>query len=290
MISIAKHMDEYDIAQEVRLERKVHKGSFLLLEGDTDIKRFSRFIAEAECSIVNCYGRPKAIAATKMLYDEGFLGLLAVIDADFDRITGKLEQHEGLIYAEAHDLDLDWARPEVVARYLAEVGEKTKCVLHGPPEEVIAKILLGLKPVSVARLLNYLRYITYKLSDIDVSVCFAKFSVDLDGYVASIFHDHRPPVSVATKEALKLQITRAAGKEYDLYQLTNGHDFHCALGASLRDDLGSRREVHTWGKEVEMHLRLGLDESEFRRLSVYQAICKWVRENRPFNILQAELT
>jgi hypothetical protein len=40
MISIQRHMDEYDIAQEVRLERKVHKGSFLLVEGITDIKRF----------------------------------------------------------------------------------------------------------------------------------------------------------------------------------------------------------------------------------------------------------
>lgn len=67
MISIARHMDEYDIAQEIRLERKVHKGSFLLLEGDTDIKRFSRFIDEAKCSIVNCYGRRRAIAATEML-------------------------------------------------------------------------------------------------------------------------------------------------------------------------------------------------------------------------------
>jgi hypothetical protein len=37
MISIAKHMDEHDIAQEVRLERKLHKGSFLLVEGTTDI-------------------------------------------------------------------------------------------------------------------------------------------------------------------------------------------------------------------------------------------------------------
>jgi len=288
MISIAKHMDEYDIAQEVRLERKVHKASFLLLEGDTDIKRFNRFISEVECSIVNCYGRRKAIAATKILYDEGFLGVLSVIDADFDRITGKLEQHEGLIYSEAHDLDLDWARPEVVARYL-EVGEKTKCALHGPPEEVIAKILAGLKPVSVARLLNHLKYITYKLSDVDVSVCFANFSVDIDGYVASIFRD-RPQVSAGTKGTLKLQITRATAKEYDLYQLTNGHDFHCALGACLRDDLGSRRDVHTWGNEVETHLRLALDESEFRRLSVYQAISKWVSENRPFNILQAVLT
>jgi len=224
-----------------------------------------------------------------MLYDEGFLGALAVIDADFDRITGNLDQHEGLIYSQNHDLDLDWARPEVIARYLAEVGEKTKCDLHGSPGEIIEKILVGLKPISVARLLNHCKHITYKLSDIDISACFANFSVDIDGYVASIFQN-RPPVPIAKKEALKQQIARAAGKEYDLYQLTNGHDFHCALGASLRHDLGSRRHFHTWGSEVEKHLRLTLNDSDFKRLLVYGAICEWVRKNPPFKILQAQLS
>ena len=46
MIYIARHMDEYDIAEEVRLERKVHRGSFLLVEGITYIRRFGPFIDE----------------------------------------------------------------------------------------------------------------------------------------------------------------------------------------------------------------------------------------------------
>jgi hypothetical protein len=289
MISIARHMDEYDIAQEVRLERKVHKGSFLLLEGDTDIKRFSRFIDEAACSIVNCYGRRKAIAATKMLYDEGFLGALAIIDADFDRITGKLELHEGLVYSAAHDLDLDWAKPNVVARYLAEVGDKAKCDLHGPTEAIVEKILEGLKPVSVARLLNHLGHISYRLSDIDVSNCFGRFSVDLEAYVALVFGDR--PVAVATKDAIRRRISLAvSAKEYDLYQLTNGHDFHCALGASLLDDLSSRRPPRTWGSEVEIHLRLAFDSADLKALSVHRDILEWVRDNQPYRILQVNLT
>jgi hypothetical protein len=169
MISIGRHMDEFDIAQEVRLERKVHKGSFLLTEGDTDIKRFAVFIDDNVCSLVNCYGRRNSIEAIKILYKDGFLGALGVVDADFDRIEGKLERHEGLVYSEAHDFDLDWANANVIERYLAEVGEKAKCVLHGPAVDVIGKILDGLKPVSVARLLNHRKQILHKLSGIDVS-------------------------------------------------------------------------------------------------------------------------
>ena len=66
-----------------------------------------------------------------MLYDEGFPGALAVVDADFDRVTNSLLSHEGLIFSALHDLDLDWATPYVVERYLSEVGDKEKCDRYG---------------------------------------------------------------------------------------------------------------------------------------------------------------
>jgi hypothetical protein len=111
--------------------------------------------------------------------------------------------------------------------------------------------------------------------------------VDLDKYVALIFRDKS--VTDGTKTALKQQIVRAAGQAYDLRQLTNGHDFHCALGASLRSDLGSRRVVHTWGREVEMHLRLSFSDDEFKASSVYWEICQWLENNHPYRILQPRL-
>jgi hypothetical protein len=266
----------------------VHKGSFLLLEGDTDIKRFSPFVDDDACSFVNCYGRRKAIEAIKILYDEGFVGAVAVIDADFDRITGNLLSHEGLIYSASHDLDLDWASPTVVDKYLSEVGDLAKVGQHGSVDDLMAKILIGLTPVSVARLLNHLKHIRYKLSDIDVSKCFVSFSVDIDGYIELVFKE-RPAIQ-SIKDALKRQITRATGQHnHNLRQLTNGHDFHCALGASPRSELGSRREAHTWGREVEMHLRLSFGDNDFKASQVYEDVAAWVRENTPYKVLHSRL-
>ena len=288
MISIARHIDEYDIAQEVRLERKVHKGSFLLLEGDTDIKRFNPFVDDDACSIVNCYGKRKAIEAIKILYDEGFDGAVAVIDADFDRITGNLLVHEGLIYSTSHDLDLDWATSTVIDKYLFQVGDITKLRHHGSTDDLVTKILVGLGPVSIARLLNHLNHIRYKLSGIDVSQCFRSFSTDIDGYIDLIFKERS--ATQPEKNALRQQITRAAAQHtHDLHQLTNGHDFHCALGASLRRELGSRRDVHTYGSEVEMHLRLTFGDNDFKASQVYENIAAWVRENTPYKILHSRL-
>lgn len=288
MISIARHMDEFDIAREVRLERQVHKGAFLILEGDTDIKRFGPFVDEVACSVVNCYGRDKGVEATKMLYEDGFEGCLAIVDADFDRLTRKLQVHEGIIYSERHDLDLDWAQPNVVKRYLAEAGDKTKCAVHGPTDKIIMKVMEGLRPVSVARLLNHLKQISQKLSEINVVDCFRSFSVDLDDYLALIFQGYSPTAGV--RDAVKQKISQAMrARNYDLYQLTNGHDFHCALGACLMNELGSRKSPQAWGKEVEMHLRLAFDTEDFKASFVFNAICQWVSENPPFRILRPSL-
>jgi hypothetical protein len=287
MISIARHMDEYDIAEEVRLERKVHRGSFLLVEGITDIKRFGPFIDEKECSLVNCYGRRKAIEAVKILYDEGFPGALGAVDADFDRVDNQLEQHEGLVYSESHDFDLDWAQPTVLGKYLNQVADNEKKKIHGSASEIFTKILQALKPVSVARLLNHRKRIGFRLSHIDVSACFRNFAVNLDGYVDLIFEGC--VASEQGRKELKEQISRATNQRYDLYQLTNGHDFHSALGECLRSELASRRPQQTWASEVELHLRLVFTDDEFRASEIYRQIRMWIRDNPPYRVLSSRL-
>jgi hypothetical protein len=287
MISIERHMDEYDIAQEVRLERKVHKGSFLLVEGITDIKRFGPFIDENECSLVNCYGRQNAIETIKMRYEQGFPGALGAVDADFDRVERRLEVHEGLVYSESHDFDLDWARPTVLEKYLYEVADGEKRKIHGSANDIFAKIIQGLKPVSVARLLNR-RRIDYKLSRVDVSACFADFAVDLEQYVNLIFEGYE--VTNERCIALKDQISRASDQDYDLYQLTNGHDFHSALGACLRRELASRRPQQTWASEIELHLRLVFTDDEFKDSEIYSQVRMWIRDNPAYRILHSRLS
>src|SRR5882724_13409015 len=105
--------------------------------------------------IGECYGRKNAVEAIKLLYEDGFAGVLGIVDADFGRVDDSLEQHEGLLYSEAHDFDLDWARPKVVERYFAQVADPEKRKPHGSANDLIDKILEGLKPVSVARFLNH---------------------------------------------------------------------------------------------------------------------------------------
>ena len=268
----------------MRMERQALKRySFLLLEGITDIKRFERYVDQNSCSMVNCYGRDNAIGAVELLCDEGFLGPIATVDADFDRIIGTIKLHEGIVYSDKHDLDLDWLTPDILERYLLEVGDRAKYTFCGSASEIIEKIMLGLKPISVAKLLNKQGLIRYKLSEINAGKCFAGFKVDIGSYVGMIFEGH--PANTIKVNELKSKIADMMHNDFDLWQLTNGHDFHCALGVSLRNELGNRTPSQTRGSEVKSHLRLANDEKDFKTTTVYAAICAWTEENSPFRIL-----
>jgi 5S rRNA maturation endonuclease (ribonuclease M5) len=67
-------LEAWDIAAQVRLERQIHKGAFLIVEGPNDDKVLSRFSHDQRCSIVIAFGKPNVVGALDLLEEEGFPG------------------------------------------------------------------------------------------------------------------------------------------------------------------------------------------------------------------------
>lgn len=288
MISIARDLDAFDIAQEIRQERQVHKGSFLLLEGDKDIKRFGKFTDEARCSIVNCFGRENLIGAIEILYEDAFPGALGLADADFDRLNGELNSHEGLIFSECHDFDLDVACSTVMDRYLAEVAHDDKCEEHGGVIGIREWLFKASKPLSVLRFISHIQKLGYRLTDIrhrDILAENSEINVDLMVESVSLGKNS----DVKQKNHLKGMVNSHLQKVYDAYQITNGHDFLTMLGIALRSKLSDRHAAQTWGSEVELHFRLSYSDEDFAATPTFAAIVNWQDENPPYIILKTSL-
>jgi hypothetical protein len=287
MISIARELDAHDIAQELRQERQVHKGSFLLLEGDRDIKRFTKFVDENACSIQNCFGRENLLGAIEILIDEGFPGVLALADADFDRIDGCLPCNEAIIFSESHDFGLDIASSDVLRRYLAEVGHQDKCDEHGGHEGVRTRLFDACKPLSVFRYLSHRQSLGYQLDQIRHYEISADWTVDLDLLVEQV--SSGPFAAENKKQATKRLLRDHVAQEFDLLQITSGHDFLAMLGLALQGKLGDRRADQAWASEVEVHFRLAFSEEDFVRTPLFFAILNWQAENEPYVVLKASL-
>jgi Protein of unknown function (DUF4435) len=287
MISIAKDIDAHDIAQEIRQERQVHKGSFLLLEGDRDIKRFTKFIDENACSIQNCFGRENLIGAIEILYDEGFPGVLGLADSDFDRLNNCLPTSEGIIFSESHDFDLDIARSDVLRRYLVEVAHQDKCDALGGPNGVRALLYEACKPLSVFRYLSHTQNLEYRLSQVRHHEICNGASVDADLLIEHVSSGRFGAEN--KKQEMKRLVRNHTAREFDFQQLTNGHDFLTMLGILLQGKLGDRKPPQAWGSEIEIHFRLAFSEEDFVVTPFFAAILQWQNENKPYLILKAAL-
>ncbi len=99
------NIDGFYIAAQIRLIRQVRKGTVLILEGDSDGKVFDRFIDTTSCDIEVAFGKKNVLDALDLLEDEGFPGVVALVDSDFDRILELKSTLVNLCVTDQHDLD-----------------------------------------------------------------------------------------------------------------------------------------------------------------------------------------
>ena len=275
MISIGQLMDASDIVAEIRMERQASPSAFILMEGTTDIRRFEQFIDNNITSTVNCWGKEKLLSAVKSLNESNFSGFLALADADFDRIIGDIEYIENIIYSEGHDFDIDSFRTSVFIRYITEVGDETKCKSHGETHDILEKIAIGIRPLSGAKLANRKNRIQIQFSEINWCPAFDGMSFNREQLAFLVLKKGAPDRS-AIENFLKVVSEEESN---DLWQVTNGHDFSCALGISLRTQIGSRKWPQTTSEEIERHIRLALCESDFKEMKIFECILEWQRES-----------
>lgn len=276
------------VARHIRMERQSDKSrSIVMVEGGTDIKRFKQYVDNSKCILVNCWGRPKALEAVSLLQQKPPAGIIAILDADFDRMLNRLSKDVRVVYSDRHDFDLDWITPDILGLYLEQVGEDSKVVAHGGASAIFDKIVDGLRPISSARHLNAKRLIPYKVSHLNAGDYFLNFSVRLDRYIDDLIG--KATINEQQKKELRVAIESNAQGNHDLLQFTNGHDFHCALGASLRCELGARKEAQSYGSECELHFRLVFNNDKFKETKLYKSILSWENTNNGFFVLKDEL-
>jgi hypothetical protein len=95
---------------------------------------------------------------------------------------------------------------------------------------------------------------------------------------------------ISEQQELKRLLVSGAAQNFDLEQLTNGHDLNAMLGLALQGRLGDRKPDQTFSAEVKIHLRLAFSDEDFVRTPLFLAILRWEDVNVPYVILKRPLT
>lgn len=274
------------VANQIRLSRSQFLGTFLIVEGDTDKRFYSRFTEAEACRTVIAYGRENAVAASEMLERGGFAGVLAVVDADFDVLEGKIFADSNIFLTDTHDLETMMMKSPALEKLLLEMGSESK--QEGFRKKLgkeVREVLLeeGLR-------LGYLRWVSLRHGHAlkFEGLSYRNFTdlvtlaVNQSKLIRTVKdHSQKPQLS---DQELQRQIEAIRDEAHDKWLVCCGHDLIGLLSVGLHKALGSRnwKEVET--EILERSLRLAYEFAWFLDTRLYASIKEWEEINNPFQV------
>lgn len=273
---------------QIRLRRSTFKGTFLLVEGDTDKKFYSRFIDRAACQIVILSGKPsskqRVIAVLEKLENSEFQGILAIVDADCDRLLETLPYNSpNLLRTDTHDLETMLLKSPALEKVLAEFGS----------EEKISKFQREIRDVLLVAGLSvgYLRWIS-QVERLELTFNGIDFGKFIDKNTIEI--QETQLIEVVKKKSQRLDINNQdisdrivsiKNPSHDPWQVCCGHDLVEIFSWALRKAIGSHNPNDVKPESLERNLRLAYETADFYQTHLYCEIRTWESNNQPFKVL-----
>jgi hypothetical protein len=278
----------HEIANEIRMKRQLHPGSFVIVEGPKDLQVYRRFFDPNGCRLVPSFDKEKAMRALDLLEKEGFPGIVAIVDSDFWVLKKHVPSSENLFTTDTHDLETMIIRSPALEKVLAEYASEAKIEKFQQANGAsVREKLLG-----VARVIGLLRW----LSERD------GLGLDFDGLAYKKFTSME---SLEINISNLIRIVKSRSKAIDLneqemtkklrelmqacigqiWHICCGHDLVNLLSIGLRKLFGSRKAVDVNSEHLEVGLRLAYELAFFVETELYNSLKDWGQKDTRFRIV-----
>ncbi|MDB9312411.1 DUF4435 domain-containing protein [Spirulina sp. CS-785/01] len=269
-------------ANQIRMRRSSFLGTFLLVEGDTDKKFYYNLINRDLCQVVTLSGKPsskeRVIVVLRILNQDNFQGVLAIVDADFDHLLDSPVSWPNLFRTDTHDLETLLIQSPALEKVLIELGSEEKIKQFS---QDIRETLL-----NAGLSLGYLRWISQQdgLNLTFNGLKFNKFindkslAINENDLIKAVKNKSQQPD--LSNPQLQEQLTTFKNNTHDPWQVCCGHDLVEILSLGLRKTLGTNNKVEP--EKVEISLRLAYEAVYFQDTTLYADICQWETDHPPF--------
>jgi Protein of unknown function (DUF4435) len=286
-------------ANEIKMLRSTFSGTFLLVEGRSDETFYKNFVDQNTCRIRVTGGKQRAIDILQILDNEAapngstFAGVLAIVDADFDRLESSPHQSPNLLRTDTHDLETMILQSPALDKLLAIFASDDKLKEFG------RDVRTALLEAGIS--IGYFLWLS-KSENLNLTFDGIKFNEFIDKETLQInelklINEVRNKSQPASKSALSdpsaVQKRIAAKKkdDHDPWQVCRGHDLVEILSIGLRKALGSNKATDVEARSderkstLENQLMLAYDAAYFLKTRLYQEILAWESRNQPFRVL-----
>jgi hypothetical protein len=257
----------------------------VLVEGDDDAHLLERHVDLTRCSLEVMHGRPRVIEVLHKLRARPVVGVVSVVDADYDRLLGTPIADPDVIVTDTHDIETTLFRSAALDHVLRELGERGLVAVVG---DARARILKAAAHIGAARLVcrkkgwsvqfegvDYEEFVDAKTLEVNPQALIRSLS----GRQAGTLPQHR-----MTDEAAAL-VEREVKMLHPYWDLCQGHDVASILSIALRRLLGTRRKSEVDPERLELELRLAFDSSDFRASHLHASLRAWEARNSGFRVV-----
>lgn len=277
-------------ANAIQMRRSTFSGAFLLIEGNSDRTFYERFIDGKECQIVVTSGKSRAISILKILEGFSFQGVVAIVDADFDRLENFVSTSPNLIQTDTHDLETMLLISPALEKVICEFGirsddESSRQKMTDFSNTVRTKLLDCGIPIGYLRWISLQESLNLTFDGIE----FAKF---IDGKTIQICLKNlikevknKSQAHLLQTEDLQRKIENQRDDSHDPWQVCCGHDLVEILSLGLRQLASKKNKSEVKPDDLERSLRLAYEGVFFYQTQLYTKIRLWESSNPTFRVL-----
>jgi hypothetical protein len=284
-------INQYAIANSIRLARTGFCGCFMITEGDTDARLYKQFIDQDSCRVVVGFSKDLALLTLEILEREGFGGVLAVIDADFSHLEIDYPASQNVVVTDDHDAEIMMIKSPALERVIDEHGSSDKIdrLLRDTAIDVRQLLLSKSLAIGYWRWLSVRESLGIKFEDIQYQRVIDRATLNFrDDRLLEIMRS-KSNLPRAEWDAVYERLSRLKAIEADPWQVVCGHDVTAALAIGLERVLGSLGSGVVSGPSLERELRLSYQESYFRETRLYQELRDWESRNPPYRLFRSSM-
>lgn len=279
MVSIRDSINGISIANNIRMLRPTHEGSFLLVEGSTDAGVMKGFCESDNCMIVVCVNRSNLIDAMNELGKSDFPGIVALADRDYATLTGYPVVNGKVVYTDENDLEMTILHSPALCEVLEAFGSEAKVeAVTGSIDGKIVELLCeSASVVGTLRLLSQRNGWNLRFEKMTYQFKRGKsFSLDERATVQHLL-GRSEMWGKLDEEMLVTEVENRDQLCREHRELCNGHDCVHVLGKALRGAIGNEEGfANPKGvARLEAVLRLAYKFRHFRSSRVYDEIREW---------------
>ena len=261
---------------EIVFRRSLYQGTFVIVEGSSDLKFYSRIVMEE--GIVIASNKAMAIEILENLNLENAQDAVAIVDKDFDELREILPQIPNLFFTDSHDLETLLIESPALDKVLHEFGSIEK--IKGLDQHVRDILLKAGCAIGYLRWISLQDALHLKFTSIDYSNFLDRKSLAIDE--SSLLKEVKKKSQSPTLniQDLQKQLNALKDSNHDRWQVCRGHDLVEILRFGLLKAFGSEKASDVKIEMLERSLRLAYyGTSYFSQTKLYSALKEWEKQN-----------